>query len=93
MLVQAQEACGPLELDNALLMVRGLEKDMQGAKASAEEGKLKPLPGETVNPLHYNYSMMFNIFLRVWCLWAGSRRVNTLGYMCIYDSIISQEFK
>lgn len=45
---QAQEACGPLEIDNALSMVRGLEKDMQEAKASAEAGKLKPLPGETV---------------------------------------------
>lgn len=48
MRVQAQEACGPLEIDNALSMVRELEKDMQEAKASAEEGKLKPLPGETV---------------------------------------------
>uniref|UniRef100_A0A671YKX1 Talin 1 n=1 Tax=Sparus aurata TaxID=8175 RepID=A0A671YKX1_SPAAU len=45
---KAQEACGPLEIDNALSMVRGLEKDIQEAKASAEEGKLKPLPGETL---------------------------------------------
>uniref|UniRef100_A0A667YL64 Talin 1 n=1 Tax=Myripristis murdjan TaxID=586833 RepID=A0A667YL64_9TELE len=45
---KAQEACGPLEIDNALSTVRGLEKDMQEAKASAEEGKLKPLPGETL---------------------------------------------
>ncbi|XP_039636380.1 talin-1 [Perca fluviatilis] len=44
---KAQEACGPLEIDNALSMVRGLEKDIQEAKASADEGKLKPLPGET----------------------------------------------
>uniref|UniRef100_A0A672Q0V4 Talin-1-like n=1 Tax=Sinocyclocheilus grahami TaxID=75366 RepID=A0A672Q0V4_SINGR len=44
----AQEACGPLEIDNALTMVRGLERDMQEAKASASEGKLKPLPGETL---------------------------------------------
>ncbi|RXN11823.1 talin-1 isoform X1 [Labeo rohita] len=44
---KAQEACGPLEIDNALTMVRGLERDMQEAKASAAEGKLKPLPGET----------------------------------------------
>ena len=50
--VQAQEACGPLEIDNALSMVRGLEKDIQEAKASAEEGKLKPLPGETVRYTH-----------------------------------------
>uniref|UniRef100_A0A7N6AUE2 Talin 1 n=1 Tax=Anabas testudineus TaxID=64144 RepID=A0A7N6AUE2_ANATE len=45
---KAQEACGPLEIDNALSMVRGLEKDIQEAKASADEGKLKPLPGETL---------------------------------------------
>ncbi|XP_042587905.1 talin-1 [Cyprinus carpio] len=46
---KAQEACGPLEIDNALTMVRGLERDMQETKASAAEGKLKPLPGETVS--------------------------------------------
>uniref|UniRef100_A0A8C9VV10 Talin 1 n=1 Tax=Scleropages formosus TaxID=113540 RepID=A0A8C9VV10_SCLFO len=45
---RAQEACGPLEIDNALTVVRGLERDMQEAKASAAEGKLKPLPGETL---------------------------------------------
>ncbi|XP_039615508.1 talin-1 isoform X2 [Polypterus senegalus] len=46
--LKAQEACGPLEIDNALNVVRNLEKDMQEAKASAAEGKLKPLPGETL---------------------------------------------
>lgn len=46
--MQAQDACGQLEIDNALVMVRDLEKDIQEAKASAREGKLKPLPGETV---------------------------------------------
>ncbi|XP_041914583.1 talin-1 isoform X5 [Alosa sapidissima] len=45
---KAQEACGPLEIDNALAVVRSLEKDMQEAKASAAEGKLRPLPGETL---------------------------------------------
>ncbi|KAM6976274.1 talin-1 [Tautogolabrus adspersus] len=45
---KAQEACGPLEIDNALTTVRDLERDLQEAKASAEEGKLKPLPGETL---------------------------------------------
>uniref|UniRef100_A0AAQ4S3R6 Talin 1 n=1 Tax=Gasterosteus aculeatus aculeatus TaxID=481459 RepID=A0AAQ4S3R6_GASAC len=45
---KAQEACGPLEIDNALSTVRDLEKHIQEAKASAEEGKLKPLPGETL---------------------------------------------
>lgn len=37
-----------MEIDNALSTVRDLEKHIQEAKASAEEGKLKPLPGETV---------------------------------------------
>ncbi|KAM3599464.1 uncharacterized protein V6R79_006136 [Siganus canaliculatus] len=45
---KAQEACGPLEIDSALSVVRNLEKDIKGAKVSAEEGKLKPLPGETL---------------------------------------------
>ncbi|XP_053719450.1 talin-1 isoform X2 [Synchiropus splendidus] len=45
---KAQEACGPLEIDNALSMVRGLEKDIKDAKASADEGKLKPLPGDNL---------------------------------------------
>uniref|UniRef100_A0A3B4FGT5 Talin-1 n=1 Tax=Pundamilia nyererei TaxID=303518 RepID=A0A3B4FGT5_9CICH len=45
---KAQEACGPLEIDNALSTVRDLEKEIQETKASAEEGKLKPLPGETL---------------------------------------------
>ncbi|KAJ3605813.1 hypothetical protein NHX12_027857 [Muraenolepis orangiensis] len=45
---KAQEACGPLEIDNALSMIRGLEKDLQEAKASAAAGRLKPLPGETL---------------------------------------------
>ncbi|KAI4878834.1 hypothetical protein NFI96_033545 [Prochilodus magdalenae] len=45
---KAQEVCGPLEIDNALTVVRGLERDIQEAKASAAEGKLRPLPGETL---------------------------------------------
>lgn len=45
---KAQETCGPLEIDNALSMLRDLEKDIKEAKTSAEEGKLKPLPGQTL---------------------------------------------
>uniref|UniRef100_A0AAR2JJ00 Talin 1 n=1 Tax=Pygocentrus nattereri TaxID=42514 RepID=A0AAR2JJ00_PYGNA len=45
---KAQEACGPLEIDNALTVVRGLERDIQEAKAAAAEGTLRPLPGETL---------------------------------------------
>lgn len=46
---QAQEACGPLEIDSALGLVQSLERDLQEAKAAARDGKLKPLPGETVS--------------------------------------------
>uniref|UniRef100_A0A663FKZ1 Talin 1 n=1 Tax=Aquila chrysaetos chrysaetos TaxID=223781 RepID=A0A663FKZ1_AQUCH len=45
---KAQEACGPLEIDSALGLVQSLERDLQEAKAAARDGKLKPLPGETV---------------------------------------------
>ncbi|NXS85279.1 TLN1 protein, partial [Erpornis zantholeuca] len=45
---KAQEACGPLEIDSALGLVQSLEKDLQEAKAAARDGKLKPLPGETM---------------------------------------------
>ncbi|XP_070599797.1 talin-1 isoform X5 [Erythrolamprus reginae] len=45
---KAQEACGPLEIDSALSLVQSLERDLQEAKAAAREGKLKPLPGETM---------------------------------------------
>ncbi|XP_072269736.1 talin-1 isoform X2 [Pyxicephalus adspersus] len=45
---KAQEACGPLEIDSALNLIRSLEQDLQEAKAAAREGKLQPLPGETM---------------------------------------------
>uniref|UniRef100_A0A8C3P5U5 Talin 1 n=1 Tax=Cyanoderma ruficeps TaxID=181631 RepID=A0A8C3P5U5_9PASS len=45
---KAQEACGPLEIDSALGLVQTLERDLQEAKAAARDGKLKPLPGETM---------------------------------------------
>ncbi|XP_049628847.1 talin-1 isoform X1 [Suncus etruscus] len=45
---KAQEACGPLEMDSALSVVQNLERDLQEAKAAARDGKLKPLPGETM---------------------------------------------
>ncbi|XP_069780289.1 talin-1 [Narcine bancroftii] len=45
---KAQDACGPLEIDSALNQIRSLEKDLQEAKANAAEGKLRPLPGETL---------------------------------------------
>ncbi|XP_043934374.1 talin-1 [Protopterus annectens] len=45
---KAQEACGPLEIDAALSLIRNLEKNMQEAKSAAAEGKLLPLPGESM---------------------------------------------
>ncbi|KAM4689922.1 talin-1-like, partial [Rhinophrynus dorsalis] len=45
---KAQEACGPLEIDSALNLIRTLEQDLQEARAAAREGKLQPLPGETM---------------------------------------------
>ncbi|GCB73134.1 hypothetical protein scyTo_0006641 [Scyliorhinus torazame] len=45
---KAQDACGPLEIDSALNQIRTLEKDLKEAKANAAEGKLRPLPGETL---------------------------------------------
>ncbi|XP_040191710.1 talin-1 isoform X1 [Rana temporaria] len=45
---KAQEACGPLEIDSALNLIRSLEQDLKEAKAAAREGKLQPLPGETM---------------------------------------------
>ncbi|XP_041428074.1 talin 2 S homeolog isoform X1 [Xenopus laevis] len=45
---KAHEACGPLEIDSALNLVRSLEQGLQEARAAAREGKLQPLPGETM---------------------------------------------
>lgn len=71
-LTQAQEACGPLEIDNALTMVRGLERDMQETKASAAEGKLKPLPGETVSVSVHSVCMCSTCV----CLYTTSHTLN-----------------
>nr|XP_047911866.1 talin-1 isoform X1 [Anser cygnoides]XP_047911868.1 talin-1 isoform X1 [Anser cygnoides] len=45
---KAQEVCGPLEINSALGLVQSLERDLQEAKAATRDGKLKPLPGETM---------------------------------------------
>lgn len=36
-------------MDSALSLVQSLERDLQEAKMAAREGKLQPLPGETVS--------------------------------------------
>ncbi|XP_065123839.1 talin-2a isoform X2 [Paramisgurnus dabryanus] len=45
----AQEACGPMEIDSALIAVQTLKNELQDAKMAASEGQLKPLPGESLD--------------------------------------------
>ncbi|XP_065063830.1 talin-like isoform X3 [Rhopilema esculentum] len=45
---KAAEACGSLEIDNALETVRNLEKELESIKQTAEDGSLKALPGEDI---------------------------------------------
>ena len=48
-ILQAAEACGTLEIDSALDTVGSLGRDLEAYEKSAEEGKLLPLPGDTVS--------------------------------------------
>lgn len=44
-------------MDSALSVVQNLERDLQEVKAAARDGKLKPLPGETVSvPKLHSYA-------------------------------------
>uniref|UniRef100_A0A8C1VJ83 Talin 2a n=1 Tax=Cyprinus carpio TaxID=7962 RepID=A0A8C1VJ83_CYPCA len=44
----AHEACGPMEIDSALIAVQTLKNELHDAKMAASEGQLKPLPGESL---------------------------------------------
>ncbi|XP_067297971.1 talin-2a isoform X1 [Pseudorasbora parva] len=44
----AHEACGPMEIDSALIAVQTLKNELQDAKIATSEGQLKPLPGESL---------------------------------------------
>uniref|UniRef100_A0A8C1APB0 Talin 2a n=1 Tax=Cyprinus carpio carpio TaxID=630221 RepID=A0A8C1APB0_CYPCA len=44
----AHEACGPMEIDSALIAVQTLKNELNDAKMAASEGQLKPLPGESL---------------------------------------------
>ncbi|CAM4522659.1 unnamed protein product [Leuciscus chuanchicus] len=44
----AHEACGPMEIDSALIAVQTLKNELQDAKLATSEGQLKPLPGESL---------------------------------------------
>lgn len=50
-LLQAHEACGPMEIDSALTAVQTLRSELQDAKLAAANAQLKPLPGESVRDL------------------------------------------
>lgn len=45
---QAAEACGSLEIDNALAAVRSLELQLGEMRVAGDEGKLRPLPEDNV---------------------------------------------
>nr|XP_032800405.1 talin-2-like isoform X4 [Petromyzon marinus] len=46
---KAQQACSPTEgQDSALALVRALENELEEAKTEVAQGRLKPLPGETL---------------------------------------------
>ena len=40
--------CGSLEVDSAIDVIRGLAKELAESKREAQEGKLLPLPGQTI---------------------------------------------
>ncbi|XP_041458339.1 talin-1-like isoform X4 [Lytechinus variegatus] len=44
---RAQEACGAMEIDNAIEMIHGLEDELDQVKKNARDGNLHRLPGET----------------------------------------------
>ncbi|XP_071942853.1 talin-1-like isoform X3 [Antedon mediterranea] len=44
---KAQEACGDLEIDSAMDMIRAQEDELKQIKLAAQDLKLLPLPGET----------------------------------------------
>ncbi len=59
---QAAEACGSLEIDNALQSIRDLEKELDSIKKTSEEGELRALPGENVSCCHVLISYMLDYF-------------------------------
>lgn len=41
--------CGSLEIDSAIDVVKGLSRDLAEVQKEAKDGKLLPLPGESVS--------------------------------------------
>lgn len=50
-ILQAHEACGPMEIDSALTAIQTLRSELQDAKMAAVNTQLKPLPGESVSDM------------------------------------------
>ena len=44
--------CGSLEIDSAIDVVKGLSRDLAEVQKEAKDGKLLPLPGESVSVLY-----------------------------------------
>lgn len=65
--LQAAEACGTLEIDSALDTVGSLGRDLEAYEKSAEEGKLLPLPGDTVSCQTTFWTKFFNSVLVLPC--------------------------
>lgn len=45
---KAADVCGSLEIDSAIDTVKGLSRELAEANWEAQQGKLVPLPGESV---------------------------------------------
>ena len=43
--------CGSLEIDSAIDVVKGLSRELAEVQKEAKDGKLLPLPGESVSLL------------------------------------------
>jgi len=62
--IQAAEACGSLEIDEALAAVKILEEDIREMRGAADNGQLRPFPNDNVSifsSFHTCCSTIFNI--------------------------------
>lgn len=46
---QAAEACGSLDIDEALAAVKILEEDLREMRGAADNGQLRPFPNDNVS--------------------------------------------
>ena len=59
---QAAEVCGSLEIDSAIDVVKGLSRDLAEVQKEVKDGKLLPLPGESVSDLvlHELFAVLYH---------------------------------